>query len=375
MAENANQHYVPQYYFKLFNGGKRQICLLFTKDGRVVPYAPIKGQCARHKFYGNAEIERQLSQLEGMHAATLRAMVETATTGDPMKWSQDQVMGLLQAVVFQRARTMLEVEKESPAHESMFLHLFKAHLKGKNRPEGAEECLNAIESGMVQIVANPTHMVIQQIQVALESAMLLLDMQVRVLRNRTDYPFVFSDSPVIYYNTYYRNVTDRGVLGLQTPGLQVFMPLTSTLQLMLIDRSVYAGSYRDQQICDITSRGDVSQLNALQLHHSLLAVYFANPADTEYVKELYEAHKPRLVKPESEFRVRSDLWVKDAPPEGELIHTFERHLNHRLSLSFVNCTPASPREYTFRRRCPELVEEQKRLFRIHSGPRRGQGKG
>jgi hypothetical protein len=361
MAENANQHYVPQYYFKLFNGGKRQICLLFTKDGRVVPHAPIKGQCARHKFYGNVEIERQLSQLEGMHAATLRAMVETATTGDRTKWSQDQVIWLLQAVTFQRARTMLEVEKESPAHESMLLYMFKDYLKGKNRPEGAEECLNAIESGEVQIVADPTYIVLQQIQVALESAMLLLDMQIRVLRNCTDYPFVFSDSPVIYYNTYYRNVADRGVLGLQTPGLQVFMPLTSTLQLMLIDGSVYTGSYRDQQVCEITSRGDISQLNALQLHHSRIGVYFANSADTEYVKDLYEAHRSRLVKPESEFRVRTDLWVDDAPPEGELIHTFEKHLNHRLSLSFVDCTPASPREYRFRRRCPELVEQHKRL--------------
>jgi len=91
-------------------------------------------------------------------------------------------------------------------------------------------------------------------------------------------------------------------------------------------------------------------------------VYFANPDDTEYIKALYEAHRSHLVKPVAAFRVRSDLWVNDAPPDGELLHTFERHLNHKLSLSFVSCTPVSPREYKFRRRTPELVEEHKRLY-------------
>ena len=52
MAENANQHYVPQFYFKLFNSGKRQISVLLTKDGRIVLYAPIKGQCAQWPFTG-----------------------------------------------------------------------------------------------------------------------------------------------------------------------------------------------------------------------------------------------------------------------------------------------------------------------------------
>ena len=202
---------------------------------------------------------------------------------------------------------------------------------------------------------------LRQIHVALESATLLVDMQPCVLRNHTDYPFIFSDSPVVFYNSYYRNITDRGVLGLQTPGLQIFLPLTSTLQLMMFDPTIYTGSCRKGPFCEITDRADVSQLNALQLHHSREAVYFANPDDAEYVKELYEVHRPRLVKPESEFRVRKDILVKGEPSEGKIPHTFERQLNHNLSLSFVNCAPVSPRNFVFRHRTPEVVEEHKRL--------------
>ena len=50
MAANASHHYVPQFYFKLFNGGERLISVLLTKDGRIIPRASIKGQCTRHKF-------------------------------------------------------------------------------------------------------------------------------------------------------------------------------------------------------------------------------------------------------------------------------------------------------------------------------------
>src|SRR6185312_1508132 len=128
MAENANQHYVPKFYFKLFNGGEPRINALLTKDGRIVRSAPIKGQCARNMFYGSVEIEKEFSRLEGSHASALRALVEVGTTGDTTKFSKEQIPSLLQAIAFQRARTMLELEKNAPAMESFLLHAFTEFL-------------------------------------------------------------------------------------------------------------------------------------------------------------------------------------------------------------------------------------------------------
>lgn len=361
MPENANQHYVPIHYFRLFNGGKRQICVLLTKDGRFVPSAPIKGQCARHMFYGSAEIDRMFSKLEGEHASALRALVEMATTSDLTRFSVKDWVHVLQAIVFQRARTMLEVEKEVPAWISMQLHLFKEYVRHTRPAEEADEMIGAIDRGEIRMVENPTASVLKQIDVALSSAMLLLDMRPCVIRNCTDYPFIFSDSPAVFYNSFCRKITDRGVTGAQTPGLQVFLPLTSTLQLMLFDPAVYTGACHDGPFCEVTKRADVSQLNALQLHHSRLAIYFAYEENAEYVKEFYEAHKRRLVKPETVFRVRKDLLVKGEPCHDEILHVFDRQLNHDLSLSFITCTPVTPRNYVFRHRTPELVEENKRL--------------
>jgi len=224
--------------------------------------------------------------------------------------------------------------------------------------------------GEGQLTESPTVTVLRQILVALESAALLVDMQPRVIRNHTDYPFIFSDSPVVFYNSYYRNITDRGVLGLQTPGLQIFLPLTPKLQLMMFDPNVYTGPCLNGPFCEAINRPDVSHLNALQLHHSSQAVYFADPDDFNYVEELYKAHRSHFIKPQAEFRIRQDVLVRGEPSDGDILHTFEPQVNHNLSLSFVSCSPVSPRDFKFSCRSPEVVDEYRRL---HPTRRRNQG--
>lgn len=273
MAAHANHHYVPQYYFKLFNGGHRQICALLKKNGQVVTNAPIKRQSSRHMFYGTVEIEKNFSQVEGLHAIALRALVEVATTGDFSKWSEEQIPWLVHAVAFQRARTILEVEKVAPAMEAMLLHMFSEEVRQTMTPDKASEILGPFERGEIKITQNDTGMVHRQITAATQSASLIEDLQISVIRNYTDYPFIFSDSPVVLYNSYYRKTTNRGVLGYQTPGLQIFLPLTPRLQLMMFDAAVYDGACRSGPFCELVDRSDVSQLNVLQLHHSRQAVY------------------------------------------------------------------------------------------------------
>lgn len=67
-------------------------------------------------------------------------------------------------------------------------------------------------------------------------------------------PFIFGDAPVVFYNSYYRNVTARGVLGLQSPGLQIFFPLDSTTLLLLMDDKVYSTCFGPRTIWTSLSR-------------------------------------------------------------------------------------------------------------------------
>ncbi len=85
MADRANQHFVPQFFFKMFNGNRRYIHVLMRTNGAVHLNAPIKGQCARHNFYGSQEIESFFSTLEGRSAKAFRHVVDFA-------WNPERIL-------------------------------------------------------------------------------------------------------------------------------------------------------------------------------------------------------------------------------------------------------------------------------------------
>jgi len=245
--------------------------------------------------------------------------------------------------------------------EALYLEEFKEHLRHEEGMRNRERLLRDIERGTIRITEPPQFRLALSIISALQSVPLISDLDYHVLRNRTRYPFLFGDSPIILYNTYYQNVRHRGVLGIQTPGLQIFYPLDSHTLLMLIDNQLYGGRYRQPLAVDVSQPSDVSQLNALQLHHSLNAAYFADASAEPYVAELWQAQKPYVVQPNNRF-ITAKGWADGKPIDEILCHIFEPQLNVKLDLSFVECTPIDPSKYTFRHRSPELIKEhEKRL--------------
>jgi hypothetical protein len=369
MANLVNQHFVPMYYFRLFTGGRRSIHVLLKSNDTIIKNASIKGQCAHNRFYGPKNIEEIFSRLEANHSNALKYWIDLAWSSHPTSFEPKYLSNLWEAIIFQRARTDMEIKKVAPAWEAFHLEIFKEYLRNKESPEFFAEFVKEVKNGNIRITESPQSTVFRLIQTAIQSVLLVSDLYWCILRNHSDYPFIFSDAPVIFYNSYYRNVKDRGVLGLQTPGLQIFYPLNSETLVMMSDSQVYKGRALDNIIIDITERSDVSQLNALQLHHSANSVYFSDADDEEYVSSLWLAHKNRLVPPKTNFEIPQGWLVDGKPPNGILYHIFEPQLNIELDLSFVECTPIDPRDYKVRHRSPELVAEQKESIRKNEDKR------
>ena len=360
MSERANQHFVPQFYFKQFSRGERCIHMLLTAKDRIVLNASVKRQCSRNRFYGPVELESLFSRLDGRHSTCLRRLIEFAWSPSPVQLAPQHIAGIWECILFQRARTLLEVEKHTPATESFLLEMFKEHIKGAPDIDNRKELVEHIESGAVRITEEPRRRVSLQIVTALESVLLISDLDFCILRSQSDYPFIFSDSPVVFCNTYYHNVKNRGVLGLQTPGLQIFFPLDTNTLLMLFDSDVYTGPFRQLTVIDVWEPSDISQLNALQLHHSLNAVYFADACAAEYVSRLWRAHKPTVAQPTTEFHIREGRLIDGEKTDDVRCHGFEPQLNIALDLSFIECSPVDESEYEFRSRSPELAEQHEK---------------
>jgi len=334
-----------------------------SESGRVVNRAPIKGQCSKKNFYGSQELESAISVLEGDFSRGIQVALQITWDGSSPFFTDLELGWLFEALLFQRARTEHEIAKTSPANMALFLRCFRDHLKH----EGNGDLVRYIDDGQVELVEENCVGAARNISVALESVPLIMDLDLCLLRNQTDYPFVFSDAPVVFINSYLRNVEDRGVLGLQAPGLQIFFPLNPWTAIMLIDGDKYEGAFKQSMFIDIFERSEISKLNGLQFHHSLNAIYFSDDKYVDYVTDLWRVYRSTMKFVKSEFHLRSD-WILDGQPtESILYHCFEPQINYKLDLSFIQCKPIDRSQYHFSHRSPEIVAEQKKWLEEKDG--------
>jgi hypothetical protein len=355
----SNQHYVPQFYFRNFSSDGKNVSALLRESGKVVSRASFRHQCSKRNFYGSQELEEAFSGLEGQHAKAIRMALKIAAEGGSTRITIEDLFRFFQSIMFQRARTALEIQKSTDAKCKMQLAAFRHYISHKEHAD-REDILRAIDDGKVNVNEKPHANVAESIGIFLPMTIGITDLHLCFLRNQTDYPFLFSDAPVVFYNTWAWHVRNRGVLGVQCPGLQIFYPLSRNVVAMLIDPERYNGVWADEIVLDVNHRADVSQLNALQMHHAMSTVYFSDAADAPYVQDLWSAHRPRLEKLQSIYTDKSDFIVNGQPPEGELMHMFEPQVNHPLSLSFVDCQPISEHQYAYKPRDREIHDELKK---------------
>ncbi len=355
MGKRINQHFVPQFYFRQFSGGANCIQAFFPNQSRIVRNAPIKGQCASGRFYGDDEAETVLSKLEGQYSAALHSMILAAWSDDPVsKITPSALNSIFESIMVQRSRTRSEVNNSMARAAALTLEALKHHLRMSSEPED-HHALSLLNTHPHELEMNGPATALQNIAVALLTADILSDLDFCIIRNQTELPFIFCDSPVIFHNTYYHNVKHRGVLGAAAPGLQIFLPLNSTLVLMLYDPAKYECSYHNNACVDVISKYDISQINALQIHGFDQAIYFEDHAQYSYVMELWEAHRPSR-RIEKKHLHEHDDWLLDGKSVKGLLHQFEPLHNIRLNLSFLTCSPIDEKDYQPGKRDPELAK-------------------
>src|SRR5262249_23693978 len=179
----------------MFTGGERNINAFRKAEEQVVLRSPIKIECSRPDFYGRPEIETLFSVAEGRHSETLKHLRKLAWSSEPLSLEPSHIARMCEAILFQTARTELVIHKVTPATEAFMLEVFKEFVRqcpGIDR----DAVLDQIERGNVRFTKEPHNVVLRSIVQAFEDVPLITDLDFHLLRNRTDYPFVFGDSPV-----------------------------------------------------------------------------------------------------------------------------------------------------------------------------------
>lgn len=83
MAQRQNQHYVPQFYLKLFSEDDRSIRKLRLPGGPLIARASIKHECSKSYMYGDDGVaEDYVGGYETGLAPMIRRIVRTSTIQD-----------------------------------------------------------------------------------------------------------------------------------------------------------------------------------------------------------------------------------------------------------------------------------------------------
>jgi hypothetical protein len=345
MASRKNHHFVPQFYFRFFTGEDNCINVLRRENGRIHNGGPIKGQACKKLFYGSDSIESALGIMEGAAATALKALIALQ---NPMLADDEQVGIVLAWLALQRARTQAARDSDQPAQDRMLRLMLEVQINSDENltDEQAQEMLDTLPD----ICSNPAHSQAVRMKGTMEMSGAMSDLTPIMLTNKTNRPFIFGDAPVIFYNSYYRRVVNRGVLGMDTPGLMVFFPLGPKTTLLLLDSACYSvKGARNHQI-QIRHLRDVAALNKLQIHASSTCVYFHDKAMERYVKHLWDEEKNSLRNHEGRVIEAPGYHAGTGEALGDILHIFEPQLPYRLRLSFLEYREAEEHDYGFSRR-------------------------
>ena len=364
MANKKNQHFVPQYLFRNFSTDKKSIGVLLRESGKIIETAPIKGQCSKNNFYGSTEIENLFSEIEGEQSTILRKILSLKSMKEFIEYYNNSdkenpeininpdILILLQSILFQKSRTELEANK----HREIFGNIVKEMFMREMELQGETNIVKYKDYFTIDV--DMVRTVLMMIKTSAELVDQIMDLSIYILKNKTDTKFIFSDSPVVFYNRYYKGVRLRGVLGLQIPGLMIFYPISHDTCILLLDEGVYTGSLIGNNFFEIENDCDVTSINKLQLHHSLNAIYFSEDMDFKYIKRLWRQQRNSLKKITPNF-VTAPAMDHDGVAMGDIMHSFEPQIPHTLNLSFLSSNILDDSSYIFRYRDPELVKEAK----------------
>lgn len=361
MAECKNQHYVPKFYFRLFS--EKCVVEVYDLNDKIFHPGSCKHLCAEEWFYSrDPAIEKIFSALESVFSRILHKIIDNE---DINVLKDDDYSYLLLFLVIQNVRTAKGKELSDDLSNFLFQEFSKALLQkniGK-KPWITEEF---VKTHPMPTISGPSHAISLMISLN-SSAILISDLKPVILINNTGRDFIFSDSPVVFFNSFFNDKDGTGSTGLQAPGLQIFCPLNSKTMLMLYDSKFYSfKNCSNNKVC-ITLESDIDALNALQFFNCREWIFFINGTQSAAI----DAQHSLL-----EDHINSDYygvdWYTIPDPSGlgrDFVMSYKKDIDYSLveKLSFIdfNSTVGAVNPFGFRDdRLVQLSEQKSKNLKI-----------
>jgi hypothetical protein len=314
-TEKKNQHYLPKFYLRNFSyaGNNKQIGLFNLKSSFYYDKATLKTQGSKNFFYGyDGIIENGLSQIEGFLASNIKKIIETEEL--PKKNTKDYY-DLLTFVGLTDLRNPIMVQSIKNSTDEMRSRLLEldpnADINNLIPELNHDDTISLALSGLENVVKN------------------ILDLDFKLLINKTANPFICSDFPIIKYNQFLEGRKWRfGKTGYGCTGLQIFIPINSRIMIVFYDPMIYKVGVKKNQNCAVTNQYDIDKLNVLQLINCIETTFFDEKVSEDYIRKLFKSSKGF----KRANQTKSDVsYLIEYGKENSLIESGKQNLLHLIS--------------------------------------------
>jgi len=346
MTQYKNQHFLPQFYLRRFSDDRVGLCRYSLSD-EITERSNIERTCARFYFYAGSalaeEWETTFSRLEMKHAEIIQEILDqrnlsmfSAQGANPEDVLQDYLF-LCNFILLTAARTELK-KKELHEIANWAFDLMKEGIAQSEEAKTrgiTKEDLDRLE--LRRDTAN-----LESIENALLGPILISDLAPVLIINETDNPFITSDSPTILYN--FLKLGDLGMLGWQSPGLMLLLPLSEEIMIGLFDPDIYLLNINAlQRTLTLTRKQDVDEINRLQVLNADEYLIFSKLDYNDYVSSLHKPLKNRLRETFTHKEKKAEFQAEGK--QHAFYMTRNVGINYKPHLSFLKINKARVEQY------------------------------
>ena len=335
MPKGKKQHYVPQFYLRLFSQDKDSI-RLYNINQKKFFIAPIKNVCYESYYYDkDGKIEDALAKLEEIASNIIYSIIKNNNINHI---KEEDYFHLLNFILAQHSRT----KSMGDATIELVNKLFD-----KVKPKSIKD---------VKLTSD--HPTLDSLSASLLSAPLILDLKPILLINNTKKDFITSDNPAILFNSFFNDKIDGGTTGFNQTGLQIFYPISQKLLLLLYDNDFYKIIGENNSTLIIKKEEDVRRMNGLQILHCDEDIYYLN---LDIANDLKLQHRQiGFKRPKQKIELETIGIRKEEGKTHELIRNSSTKIKYNLDkLSFMKNKNNVDKEFGLRNE--GLLEQHKKF--------------
>ncbi|SFU54092.1 Protein of unknown function [Pustulibacterium marinum] len=285
-TEKKNQHFIPKFYLKHFSycGNKKQIGIFNTRSRFFFSKSSLKHQGSKNFFYGyDGVIEDKLANIEGHLSTSIKKIILDKKPPEKFGFEHFQLLNFVALTHLRNPVSVQSVKDSREIVKKRFLELDpKLDIDNFIPSTTHEESIEVVLSNLMNVVD------------------ITVDLDFKLLINKTKIPFISSDFPIVKYNQFLELKSwKRGKTGFGNTGLQIFIPLNPKLTIAFFDSRIYKIGNKKNSFKIVDNEEDVNQLNLLQFLNCYETVYFNGKCSEHYIRTLFErsgkfkkAHEP-----------------------------------------------------------------------------------